>query len=260
MSTAVAQKVINFSGPIHLHGWDGGIKKSPPPPICPNERPTNWALGGPTDAGNSEAGELGGDGLSWEDGGLLNYKEKGKSSSLFNALTAIINFLVYTVLLEPQIQQREQGILMILIDRWCPGLPQPCSAHDLVKCRNQDSSLISKPGAFVWPSRPLVAEQQSWERHCDLKLRKCGLPTFFLAAWHLGILLKHLREVATGKQAVSWSLRLIVLSLSLWAGRGRSMVGGTPHADSQIPQLGSLAGRLRRPQAEWCSRRLQLRA
>ena len=46
----------------------------------------------------------GGDGLSWEDGGLLNYKEKGKSSSLFNALTAIINFLVYTVLLEPQIQ------------------------------------------------------------------------------------------------------------------------------------------------------------
>lgn len=42
------------------------------PPICPNEHPTNWALGGSTDAGNSEAGELGGEGLSWEDGGLLN--------------------------------------------------------------------------------------------------------------------------------------------------------------------------------------------
>lgn len=234
MSTAVAQKVINFSCPIHLHGWDGGIKKSPPPPICPNERPTNWALGGPTDAGNSEAGELGGDGLSWEDGGLLNYKEKGKSSSVFNAITAIINFLVYTVLLEPQIQQREEGILMILIDRWCPGLPQPCSAHDLVKYRNQDSSLISKPGAFAWPSRAPCGGTAVMGKALWFEIEEMWTTHVFLsclASWHFAEAFTRSCDWQTG----SWSLGLIVLSLPLWAGRRRSIVGGTPHADSQIP-------------------------
>lgn len=77
----------------------------------------------------------------------------------------------------------------------------------------------------------------------------------YLASWHFAEAFTRSWDWEIG----SWSLGLIVLSLPLWAGRGRSMVGGTPQADSEIPQLASLAGRLRRPQAEWCSRRLQLR-
>ena len=192
-------------------------------------------------------------------------KRKESPPRFYNAITAIISFPVCTVLLEPQIQQREQGILMIPIDQWCPGLPRLCSAYDLVKVippastgTRTQSSLVSKPGAFLWPSRPLAGWtevmgmalwfdiEEMWATHVFLSC---------LASWHFAEAFTRSCVWETG----SWSLGLIVLSLPLWADRGRSVVGGTPQADSQIPQLSSLAGRLRSPQAEWCSRRLQLR-
>ena len=74
--------------------------------------------------------------------------------------------------------------------------------HTTIQEPGLNQVLFPSQGHFRGPAGPLLVEQKSWEWHCDLILRKCGLPTFFLTAWHLGILLKHLLEVASGKQAV----------------------------------------------------------
>lgn len=206
MSTAVAQKVINFSCPIHLHGWDGGHQEITTP-ICPKWAPPltgPWVA--PQMLGTVKKESRGGDGLSWVMVGCWIIKRKESPPRFYNAIRAVINF--QSILCYWNLKSAKgAGHSTDLIDRWCPGLPWPCSAHDLVKVslastsgtRTQLKSGISKPGVFAWPSRPLAVERQSWERHCDLKSRKCGLPTFFLATWHLGILLKHLLEVETGK-------------------------------------------------------------
>lgn len=71
MSTAVAPNVINFTCLIHLHGRYGSTPDSSPP-LTPLSTPLTGPWVAPANAGNSEAGELGGEGLSWDDHGLLN--------------------------------------------------------------------------------------------------------------------------------------------------------------------------------------------
>lgn len=271
MSTAVAQNVINFSCLIHLHGRDGGITDSPSP-IHPTEHPTTQAFGGPTDAGNSEAGELWGEGLSRVDGGLLHYGKKGKV-----LLASVMPVTAYNQLCslycaigtskssraghsnDPRLLLGPLGSTSLL----CPGLGQ---GHTTSKCRNQDSTQVfscQSQGHIHGPAVPCLLNSSRGKGTVnDVKLRKrehSGLPTFFFSAWHLYILLQHLLELRLGNRQLIPLADCPEPASPLWAARGRSMVGGTPWTDSQIPKLGSLARRLRRPQTKWCSRKLQLR-
>lgn len=176
MSTAVAENVINFSCLTHLHGRDGGIMNSPPPPTTPLSTPLTGPWVAPANAGYSKAGELRGEGLlggSW----AVEWWRKRKSPSFCNAncstKLAFESTLCCWKLVMPRRTRHSNGSIY----QCSPLVPRDCSAQDLVKVTPPASTgaWSSHPKAFPWPSRSSACWNNSRGKDTmkTLTLRKC---------------------------------------------------------------------------------------
>lgn len=126
MSTAVAQNVINFSCPTHLHGRDAGIANLPPPHRT--EHPLTWPWVAPARAGavrQESCRERG----SLREPGAVEFWREGKSPIAARKWLSCQHGAMGTPS-PPQSTRHTDGPLFASGRTLAPGA---CSAQDSVK-------------------------------------------------------------------------------------------------------------------------------